>query len=556
MTWAAITRRRFASALTVCLLVSTPRSALAQASMGAPPAADLGARDLSADFRLPPLKAGDRSLRAVVEATQVARRALALGLTSASAVEAWRAAAERLNRARGLVERPWPGATVVFSGTLASQLNATLRSAPEGASVRVAGRTLRLDEPIRLSGSGVALDLGEAVLSAAASMRYMLRIENATGARVRGGVFAGGPWGVLVQGGRGVVLQGLVLEGTEGGVALTSTAAPVVWGLRLTGVRAGAPLLMHTGTVGAVLAHNEIASGQGASNWHAGIVISDRNAAVETEPDAILNPDRFGVIEQPIPTRLRPPRDAVIAFNRIAQNKSSGVYSDGGVRNVVFGNLIEGNAKEGLCLDNGSTSSVVAFNLVLRNGKRWGKTDAELRQDFVERFGRLPDGSSAAKVPGLSLDNALYNIVYGNEVDQNYGGGVKMVRTAFFNLIGLNTLVDNNIGASEKFHFFGMEFGSAKADTPVPDLDFTPSRGNVVFSNLIRGQHYAGLFFADGSDLNDVFDNVIMSSGPWALESVRRMPNSSLNNLTNLPSRNIGSNISPELLRAAKETGD
>jgi parallel beta-helix repeat protein len=249
---------------------------------------------------------------------------------------------------------------------------------------------------------------------------------------------------------------------------------------------------------------------------------------------------------------MRGPRDVVLAFNRIAHNGAAGIYADGAIGAVLTGNVIEGNAKEGICLDNGSTASVVAYNLVRLNGKRWGKSDAELQLDFVLGSGRLADGSAVAKTPGISLDNALYNIVYGNHVDRNFGGGIKLVRTAFFNLVGLNVLTDNNEGASERFHFFAIELGAARADAPVSDLDFAPSRGNVVFANTMRGPHYAGIFFGAGSDENDAFDNAIFGATDWALEQPRTQPNRTLNNLTNLPSRNIDSGLDPKILPLAK----
>ena len=122
-----------------------------------------------------------------------------------------------------------------------------------------------------------------------------------------------------------------------------------------------------------------------------------------------------------------------------------------------------------------------------------------------------------------------------------------MLRTDYFNVVGLNTLVDNNRGRSDRFHFFGIEMGAAKADAPAADLDFAPSQGNIVFSNLIRGPHYAGVFFAKGSDRNDLFDNSIFGATNWALESAVRQDNAILNNLTNLPSRNAGPGLDPRL---------
>jgi parallel beta-helix repeat protein len=224
------------------------------------------------------------------------------------------------------------------------------------------------------------------------------------------------------------------------------------------------------------------------------------------------------------------------------------VYVDGGVANVIVSNVIERNGKEGICLDNGSTSNVVTWNVIQQNGQRWGEPDEVMAQEFIAVWGRLADGTAAAKVPGISIDNALYNLIYSNTLSHNFGGGIKSVRTGYYNLIGLNTIIGNNDGASPGFHFFGIELGAAPLDSASDELDGAPSRGNILFSNVIRGNHYAGIFFADDSDQNDVFDNVIMDAQPWALESFKLMPNNSLNNLTNLPSRNIGSGLSPGLL--------
>ena len=246
--------------------------------------------------------------------------------------------------------------------------------------------------------------------------------------------------------------------------------------------------------------------------------------------------------------RLNPPRDNLIAGNYVAHNLSSGIYVDGGVRNVIVGNTIHDNAKEGVCLDNGASANVLASNIIRRNGKRWGQADDVLAKDFALATGRLPDGTAAKKVPGVSIDNAIYNVVFANQVSFNYGGGIKLVRTAFFNLVGLNTVLKNNEGASAAFHFFGIELGAAPGDSASEELDFLASRENLIFSNTIRGDHYAGIFFGSGSDLNEVFDNVILDALQWGLESVAPAANLSLNNLTNLPSRNIGAGIDPALL--------
>ena len=62
-------------------------------------------------------------------------------------------------------------------------------------------------------------------------------------------------------------------------------------------------------------------------------------------------------------------------------------------------------------------------------------SDEDLEADFVLELGRLEDGSSPAKLPGISLDNTAYNVIYNNVILENYGSGVKAVRSAFCNTI-------------------------------------------------------------------------------------------------------------------------
>jgi hypothetical protein len=190
--------------------------------------------------------------------------------------------------------------------------------------------------------------------------------------------------------------------------------------------------MLISGTTLSIVEQNDIGDGMYQSNWAAGIVVSDRDV------DLTSGPGGYWPIVAPVRERLNPPHDNLIAFNHIATNASSGIYMDGGVRDIIFSNTILGNAKEGLCLDNGATASVVTWKAIQRNGNRWGQPDNSLQLDFVNS--RLPDGTAAAKLPGMSLDNSLYNVVFANNISHNYGGGVKMVRTSFSIVIGLNDI--------------------------------------------------------------------------------------------------------------------
>lgn len=510
--------------------------------MSQAPGAGLGATDIYSEFRLPPYK--DWSSGPLGDKTRslgVVRRARTLGLNASTATEAWRDAETRFSAS----EPAFPDLTIhgtVFSGTKASALNHVL---DRSLWVRVSSATLDIDEPVRITRSGVALDFGTARITTDRNLPYLIRIEGAGNIAVSGGDFARGDSAILIAGSDDVLVQRTHIHGLAGdGIVVTHSDKVIVRDNKLDSL-GGSGILLHGGASSGIVERNDIAGDRGSSNMSAAIVISDRDVDLSAGAGALFGPDHYWVVAQPMSRRVKPPNNNLIVMNHLARNASSAVYVDGAAATVIALNLIEGNAKEGICLDNGATANVVTLNDVRENGDRWGESDAVMAKDSITNGGRLPDGTPAEKVPGISIDNAAYNIVFSNTVAHNFGGGIKIVRTGYFNAIGLNTIRSNNDGASDKDHFFGIELGSAPLDSPTDELDGAPSRGNIIFSNLIRGNHYAGIFFAAGSDTNDVFDNLIMDSGSWALESVVSMPNSTVNNLTNRPSRNVDAGLQP-----------
>lgn len=299
------------------------------------------------------------------------------------------------------------------------------------------------------------------------------------------------------------------------------------------------------GNDGILLDGNRILDGLGPSNFHAGILVTDRRLYKRIGTTDFLLEDWFFNRTDRIENR-RSPRNVLLIGNRVEKNLSSGIYLDGAIGVYVRNNYLGGNSKEGICLDNGTTSSVVTANDIVGNGRRWGKEDYVLERDFVLRWGRMEDGTSTAKVPGISIDNAVYNLVMGNNVSGNFGSGIKIVRTGFYNVIGRNIISNNNLGANKAHFFFGIELGGAVSDTPpdpAAELDFLPSRGNVIFQNVITGPHYAGIQFCPDCDDNDVFDNVILRPRVWAVEQTRPgTKNHFTNNFSPAKSRNAALN--------------
>jgi parallel beta-helix repeat protein len=540
-----------ALAIPVALIAVTASRLAAAQNPGESPAATIGFVDVHKAYRLPPLKDSPGApLNVAGLPLQVTRRAASLGLSANSAADAWQKAAALLSLSPHFADEKFSRDRLV-AALPASALNRVLADSAV-TRVRVRATNLWLDEPIDITGSGVTLDLTSVNLAPAATdpkLPWLIRVRNASNVTIRGGDFTGASSAILIQDSDSVIIRDAVFHDLRGaGVAATNSSHIHIARNRFNGVEL-APVILHRGTSQSIVELNIIQSNAGFSNVAAGILLTDREVDLAARPRTLFAPDGYWPVGQPITLRLYPPHDNVIVRNSITGNRSSGVYSDGGVRNIISGNIIQGNAKEGICLDNGSAANVIAGNTIAQNGQRWGQPDEILAREFIATFGRLPDGTAAAKVPGISIDNAIYNVILGNHIEHNFGGGIKMVRTGYFNVIGLNSVISNNDGESPAFHFFGIELGNATADELSPELDFTPSRGNIVFSNLIRGTHYAGIFFAPGSDLNDVFDNTIMDATRWALESTQVMANSSLNNLTNIESVNITSGLNPAGLK-------
>lgn len=286
-----------------------------------------------------------------------------------------------------------------------------------------------------------------------------------------------------------------------------------------------------------LIANNHIDHGQGYSNFHAGILVSDRSRSNIGETDFLLEDGHYPIAQAM--SKKIPASHIYIVNNHSTNHKSSGIYIDGATNTYIRGNHIEGNAKEGLCLDNGTLASFVYGNRIEKNGNRWGQTDYALERDFVLKFGRMSDGSAKAKLPGISIDNTMFNLILENDINHNYGSGIKMVRTAFNNTIAKNRINDNNQGKNDVFFFFGIELGGATADADSEELDFTPSMGNLLYDNHINGQHYAGIQFCSLCADNDIVANQIINPTAWSIEQTDiHTKNHFAKNTSNVHARN------------------
>ena len=391
---------------------------------------------------------------------------------------------------------------VNFTGSSLAELNDFLAANP-GSTVEVISPALVMDATLVvptgtiLHGNGAVLTPGNETLDKAISE---------------------------VANGLEIAVKGLCVMGENTGFALVNNS-------------------IHENQNGAIFLNGEISNGviegnriennSGARNLTAGLVlcsmpIEDIETAYNPFPDEML----YDILQSP--------HQLVVRGNTVAQNHSSGIYSESGYLNYYVENTIYKNEKEGMCLDYGSFGNYITGCEIRQNGGRNRMSDEDLEADFILDQGRMADGSSPAKLPGISLDNTAYNTIYGNIVRDNYGSGIKAVRSAFSNTILCNQIIDNNRGASDTFHFFGIELSTdLNADEAVQGLDFTPCYENIIARNTISGGHYAGVFMGEDAFMNDIFDNTFMDCTDWAMESLSEKYNSTLNNMANMPTRGI-----------------
>ncbi|OQK16698.1 hypothetical protein AU255_01975 [Methyloprofundus sedimenti] len=178
-----------------------------------------------------------------------------------------------------------------------------------------------------------------------------------------------------------------------------------------------------------------------------------------------------------------------------SHNRKMGITTDGVAYLSVKNTVIAHNDCEGITIDNGSWGCIIQNCHIYNNGWRGLQHEVELGIDFVSEMGLMDDGSSKAKLPGISLDNAAYTRVENNHIECNWGDGVKFVRAAYASTIANNLIENNNRGVNDRFHYFGILVGVAERQHP-EQYDFA-SCNNRITANVILGAHFAGIHLTD-----------------------------------------------------------
>ena len=490
---------------------------------------DLDRKSLPERYRLPELsRMAEEERKTEVEERQSIRRAGALGL-DVNSFEFPDAQYKILyNAVRTAVENGIPGGDAVkFEGSRVSELNTFLQQ-NSGKTISVSARELLADDTLQVP-SDTALDgSGTVLVSDGTERDRAILLDRKENVRISGFTIKQGfKYGIYVKHSGNFILSGNDISGVsiKALAIMGDNQKFYVTGNNLSDNGDGGLYLGGNVSEG-IIEENCISGNNGAANLSAGMVLSSIDIKDE---DTVWNPWEDLYIYDMVTS----PNHLVILNNTVKGNRSSGCYSHAGYCNYFIGNRIEGNEKEGMCLDYGTLGTYVAYNTIRGNGGRYRMTDEDLTRDFIGEFGRLEDGSSPAKLPGISLDNSSYNTIYNNLILENYGTGVKAVRSSYRNTILCNEITDNNRGVSDTFHFFGVELATdMNADEEVKGLDFTPCYENIIARNTISGAHFSGIFYGVDAYVNDSFDNVIMGATDWGIECLSNKFNSVLNNMS------------------------
>lgn len=422
---------------------------------------------------------------------------------------------------------------VEFTGATASELNAFLQE-HTGVTVKVTASEILLDETI-LVPSNVILDGNDCVIQGTADVTYAMLLEGVENVGIYNFHFMGGfGYGIYIIDSNYVLVHNNEITNAIYKALCVMDANSYVNLVNNSIHDNGNGAIFFNGEItNCILQGNAVYQNRGTRNLTAGIVFSSMQVK---DPYTAYNE----FLDEYLYDLLKTAHNNVLKDNLIQGNYSSGFYCDGGYMNYVIDNVIEENEKEGMCLDYGSFGNYVSGNTIQRNGDRNRQTDEDLEADFILGAGRLADGSSTAKLPGVSIDNSAYNIVYNNNVSDNSGSGIKMVRSGYRNLILSNVVAGNNKGKNDAFHGFGVELGHASTpDEPVIGLDFTADYENIVARNVITGAHYSGIFMGEDNYCNDLIDNVIMDCEAFSVENFSAYYNSAVGNCTNVPTLNM-----------------
>lgn len=385
-------------------------------------------------------------------------------------------------------------------------------------------------------------------------------VNNAENIQIKGCEFDN-TQAIIVNNSKNIKLQELTIKNSSGyGIIIGKNNRDVIIDKSVFNNNYASAILALSGNKNVVLINNQIDVGKGYSAWQSGIVVTDKKPQKKIgQTDFLFNDDYLMPILDTNNIEQKS-SDIYVIKNRISNQTANGILLDG-VRNaVVSDNQIENNNREGVELLN-SHSIVVSKNTIKQNGRVMDVPAQILEQQFPIGFRSHTDGSSRLKDSGITLDNVSHNLIVNNTIDSNYGSGIYARRSAFYNMIAENNIINNNFSKIDNSVLLhnGINLNSMPQAKPSNLVKFAPSMGNVIYKNTITGGQQNGIEFCIYCEDNEVLENVITSPLTYSIKQyLPRQKNLFKDNTSNAKSENanLNANGSGNANAGAIETRD
>lgn len=394
---------------------------------------------------------------------------------------------------------------IIFTGTSSQELQQVINEYP-GAMIDIHSKRVELNETLVLRNNTAIK--GNGVELAGNGLEYGFIGEDISDIYINGVCLEGNiNYGIYLTDCNEVSIAGCTINGMQ------QKAVCLIGDTR--GVNIENNEISHNSAGGVYLAgnvsdcliqDNDINNNGGTSKWMSGIVLTgvvpeDKHNVWEAFDEEHNIPRR-----DPIYDQTDCPHDLLITDNRISNNNSIGIYSDGAYKGYVSGNTLFQNNGGAITLEYGSMGFYLDGNYCESNG--------------------------ASIYPGIALDNAAYNILR-NNIITDHCIGIKMVQASVRNLIMENVVQG---GEDDVCHQYAIEVGNGTDEDE--NIDTGAGYENIICRNNIMGNHETGIFIDRDCYVNDVFDNMIMEVRTYSIETVSHMFNSIINNTSNSDERN------------------
>ncbi len=341
---------------------------------------------------------------------------------------------------------------------------------------------------IHLSGQrGFRLAPEDSITGNDPEQKFFARLEECSDFIIDGLTLRRGRNGIFLHRCRRFRIINIDLSDLHGyGIILFDCSDFEVEGVRVDNLLCSAVTCIGDTRMGA-LRNIQASNGRGFYNCDAGVVLEHCTAAVTAEDI----PERCHEA-QSIFEKNKRPHCIELTNIHVRGYRAQGIYLAGALSCRISRSVLERSNKEGICFDWGTAHCELTLSRITGNGRRAGMTPEEIRADFITQFPLLPDGSSAVKLPGISMDNAAFNRVTRNLIHGNYGGAVKVIRACVGNRIELNLGWANTSGDNEHFRF--KVVNNVNALDPLGELqgarlfDIGPSYDLDVRRNLLMGR--------------------------------------------------------------------